>query len=142
MAFMVGRPSSGVKGRPTMNHRLPHHKLQAYGIALQLLQAVRDAQIRDCHLRDQAMRAAKSACLNAAEGAGRVTRADKARCFAIARAEAGEAASAVEIAVAAGDAQAEPLEAVLAHGDRFVAMMTGLIRSAGAARDPVIARSR
>jgi four helix bundle protein len=45
------------------------------------------------------MRAAKSACLNAAEGAGRVSRADKARVFGIARAEAGEAAAAVEIAV-------------------------------------------
>src|ERR1700722_17938861 len=78
--------------------RLPHHKLIAYGVAIQLLEAVRGAQIRDAHLRDQAMRAAKSARLNAAEGAGRVTRADKARVFAIARAEAGEAASAVEIA--------------------------------------------
>ena len=95
---------------------------------MQLLEAVRDARIRDCHLRDQAMRAAKSACLNAAEGAGRVTRADKARCYTIARAEACEACAAVEIAVAAGDAQAEPLEAVLAHGDRFIAMMTALIR--------------
>ena len=108
--------------------RLPHHKLVAYGVAIQLLEAVRGARIRDAHLRDQAMRAAKSACLNAAEGAGRVTRADKARCFAIARAEAGEAASAVEIAVAAGDADAAVLESVIAHADRFIAMMTGLIR--------------
>jgi four helix bundle protein len=111
-----------------MNYQLPHHKLQAYGVAMQLLEAVRDARIRDSHLRDQAMRAAKSACLNAAEGAGRVTRADKARCFTIARAEACEACAAIEIAVAAGDTQAEALEAVLALGDRFVAMTTALIR--------------
>ena len=65
---------------------------------------------------------------NAAEGAGRVTRADKGRCFTIARAEACEACAAVEIAVAAGDAQAESLEAVLALGDRFVATTTALIR--------------
>ena len=110
------------------NFLLPHHRLEAYGVAMQLLEAVRGARIRDCHLRDQAMRAAKSACLNAAEGAGRVTRADKARCFTIARAEACEACAAVEIAVAAGDADAELLEAVLAYGDRFVAMTTGLIR--------------
>ena len=108
--------------------RLPHHKLRAYGVALLLLEAVRGARIRDAHLRDQAMRAAKSACLNAAEGAGRVTRADKARCFAIARAEAGEAAAAVEIAVTAGDADAGGLDAVLRHADEFIAMMTGLIR--------------
>jgi four helix bundle protein len=110
------------------SYRLPHHKLDAYGVAIQLLGAVRQSRIRDCYLRDQAMRAAKSAALNAAEGAGRVTRADKGRCFTIARAEACEACAAVEIAVAAGDAQAEMLERVLALGDRFVAMTTALIR--------------
>src|SRR5579864_8287102 len=111
-----------------MNYQLPHHKLRAYGVAMQLLEAVRGARIRDSHLREQAMRAAKSACLNAAEGAGRVTRADKARCFTIARGEACEAAAGVEIAVAAGDADASALEAVLMHADRFVAMTTPLIR--------------
>jgi four helix bundle protein len=110
------------------NHRLPHHKLHAYAVALKLLDAVRAAKIRDCHLRDNAMRSAKSACLNSAEGAGRVSRADKARAYAVARAEAGEAAAAVEIAVTAGDADANALDAVLAHADQFIAMMTGLIR--------------
>ena len=110
------------------NTLLPHHKLLAYGVAMQLLDAVREARIRDSHLRDQAMRAAKSACLNAAEGAGRVSRADKARAFAIARAEACEAAAAVEIAIAAGDADARALDAVVEHADRFVAMTTRLIR--------------
>jgi four helix bundle protein len=74
------------------------------------------------------MRAAKSACLNAAEGAGRVTRADKARAFTIARGEACEAAACVEVAVLAGDAEATSLDAVTAIADRFVAMTTGLIR--------------
>ena len=95
---------------------------------MQLLEAVRAAGIRDSHLRDQAMRAAKSAALNAAEGAGRVTRADKARAFTIARGEACEAAAAVEIAVAAGDADPRSLGAVLEHADVFVAMTTRLIR--------------
>ena len=108
--------------------RLPHHKLVAYGVAVELLGAVRSARIRDTHLRDQAMRSAKSACLNAAEGAGRVTRADKARAFTIARGEASEAAAAVEVAVIAGDADAAVLETVLALADLFVAMMTALIR--------------
>src|SRR5579864_1383406 len=98
-----------------MSYRLPHHKLEAYGVAMRLLEAVREARIRDSQLREQAMRAAKSACLNAAEGAGRVTRADKARCFTIARGEA-------------GDAEAGALDAVLMHADRFVAMTTPLIR--------------
>jgi four helix bundle protein len=107
---------------------LPHHKLHAYAVALKLLEAVRAAKIRDCHLRDNAMRSAKSACLNSAEGAGRASRADKARAYAVARAEAGEAAAAVEIAVTAGDADANALDAVLAHADQLIAMMTGLIR--------------
>src|ERR1700722_8332646 len=68
------------------------------------LRIVRAAEIRDAKLRDQAMRAAKSAALNIAEAAGRVSRADRARVFAIARGEAMEAAAAVEIAVLSGDA--------------------------------------
>jgi four helix bundle protein len=63
-----------------------HHKLRAYGVAVRLLEAVRSAEVRDATLRDHAMRSAKSACLNAAEGAGRVSRWDKARAFTIAEA--------------------------------------------------------
>ena len=107
---------------------LPHHKLLAYGAARELLAAVVGARIRDAHLRDQAVRAAKSACLNAAEGAGRVSRADKARAFGIARAEAVEAAAAVEIAAVAGDASAEACAEVVRAADRTVALLTGLIR--------------
>src|SRR5687768_15140562 len=86
--------------------RLPHHRLIAYGAAVDLLLAVKAAKVRDAKLRDEATRAAKSACLNTAEGAGRVTRADKARAFAIARGEAVEAVAAVEIAALTGDADA------------------------------------
>ena len=50
---------------------LPHHKLVAYGVAVELLLAVKAANIRDAKLRDEALRAAKGACLNCAEGAGR-----------------------------------------------------------------------
>jgi four helix bundle protein len=81
---------------------LPHHKLIAYGVAKEFLIAVMAAKIRDAKLRDEATRAAKAACLNCAEGAGRVTRADKARAFTIARGEVAEAAAAVEIAALCG----------------------------------------
>ena len=64
---------------------LPHHKLIAYGVAVELLLAIKAAHIRDTKLRDGAVRAAKGTCLDCAEGAGRVTQADKARVFAIAR---------------------------------------------------------
>ena len=61
----------GMTNPNTPPPRLPHHKLLAYGAAVELLQAVKAANIRDTNLRDQAMRAAKSTCLNCAEGAGR-----------------------------------------------------------------------
>ena len=57
-----------------------------------------------------------------------MTRADKARVFAIARAEAGEAAAAVEIAVLSGDANESDLERVVSIANRLIAMLTGLIR--------------
>ena len=106
---------------------LPHHKLIAFTVARELLLAVRDCRIRDAKLRDEASRSSKSACLNTAEGAGRVTKADKARVFAIARAEAVEAAAAVEIAALVGDCgQAEAVR-VATIANRLVALLTGLI---------------
>jgi four helix bundle protein len=107
---------------------LPHHKLHAFGVAKEVLLAVRSSGIRDAHLRDQAMRAAQSACLNTAEGAARVTRADKARAFTIARGEAVEAAAAVEIAALCGTASEADSDRVARIVDRLVAMLTRLIR--------------
>ena len=106
----------------------PHHKLIAYGVARELVLAVGAAAIRSPHLRDQALRAAQSAALNCAEGAGRVSRADKARAFAIARAEAVEACAAVEIAQACGEVSAAREERILRLADRLVAFLTGLLR--------------
>jgi four helix bundle protein len=107
---------------------LPHHKLVAYGVAVELLLAVKAANIRDAKLRDEAVRAAKGTCLNCAEGAGRVSRADKARVFAIARGEAVEAVAAVEIAAHAGDTTEQSAERCVVIGDRLVALLTGFIR--------------
>ena len=107
---------------------LPHHRLIAYGVARELLLAVLACRVRDAKLRDEAVRSAKSACLNSAEGAGRVTRADKARAFAVARAEAVETAAAVEIAALCGDAPAGAAAEVARVADRLVALLTGLVR--------------
>jgi four helix bundle protein len=112
----------------TTRSTLPHHKLLAYHAAVELLVAVRAANIRDAKLRDEAMRSAKSACLNSAEGAGRVTRADKARAFAIARGEAVEAVAAVEIAALSGDADSAAAARCVELANRVVALLTGLIR--------------
>jgi four helix bundle protein len=107
---------------------LPHHKLIAFAVAKELLLSVLRCSIRDAKLRDEAVRSAKSACLNCAEGAGRVTRADKARSFAIARAETVEAAAAVEIAALCGDTSAERAHDVARIASRLVALLTGLVR--------------
>ena len=107
---------------------LPHHKLIAYQVARDLLLAVRAVDIRDAKLRDEALRSAKSAALNCAEGAGRVSRADKARAFTIARGEAVEAAAAVEIAALCGDARRHAVPEVARLADRLVALLTGLVR--------------
>ncbi|WP_394848227.1 four helix bundle protein [Pendulispora brunnea] len=107
---------------------MPHHKLRAYQLALDLLSAVKNAEIRDGKLRDQAMRAAKSAALNIAEAAGRVSPADRARVFAIARGEAMEAAAAVEIAVMSADCEPSAFDACLPIADELLAVLTGLCR--------------
>src|SRR6266704_1948048 len=92
----VSTSSSSSVSSSSASPALPHHRLLAYGVAVELLLAVRRASVRDAKLRDEALRSGKSACLSCAEGAGRVTRGDKARAFAVARAEATEAAAAVE----------------------------------------------
>ena len=110
---------------------LPHHKLLAYQVAKELLTAVIAAKIGDPRLRDQAIRAAKSCCLNLAEGAGRMSVPDRSRVFAIARGEACEAAAAVEIAATAGDCTEDSSAVTHALADRLVALITGLIRLRG-----------
>ena len=107
---------------------LPHHRLVAYSVALEFLAAVKGARIVDRKLKDEALRAAKGACVNIAEGAGRATRADKARAYVIARGEVVEACAAVEIAVAGGEARVASLPHVLGLGRRLVAMLNGLTR--------------
>ena len=49
--------------------------------------------------------------------------------FAIARAEAVEAAAAVEIAALCGEVPAAPAREVARLADRLVALLTGLVRS-------------
>ena len=108
---------------------LPHENLIAYQVARELLVLIRDAGISDSELRDQALRAAKSTCLNIAEAAGRYSAADKARVYAIARGEGCEAAAALDIGWAAGDCTAEAARAGGALARRLYALLTGLIRA-------------
>jgi four helix bundle protein len=111
----------------SLGSSLPHHRLQVYRKSLELLAAVRAAQVRDAKLRDEALRAAKGCCLNIAEGAGRVTRADKARAYAIARGECVECVAAVEIAGGAGDTSPDAVAAVTRLGNDVYLMLGGLV---------------
>jgi len=95
------------------------------------------AQISDAKLRDEATRAAKSVCLNIAEGSGRVSRADKGRvvlqpllgvAYGIARGECVECVAAVEIAAAAGDAPEDAARHAVQCGAEVYLMLGGLVR--------------
>jgi four helix bundle protein len=107
---------------------LPHEKLYAYQEARKLLLCVREANIADAKLRDQALRAATSVCLNIAEAAGRTGSADKARVYSIARGESCEAAAALDIALVAGMCKKEPAGAGAVHARAAYALLSGLIR--------------
>ena len=108
---------------------LPYSKLVAYDVARELVVAVRAAKISDSKLRDQALRAGTSACLNIAEAAGRVSAADKSRVYGIARGEASEACAAVDVAAAAGWCSEEAARTVEALGNKLFALLTGLFRA-------------
>jgi four helix bundle protein len=124
----VGSSRVCCRGHTRRSLRLPHHRLAAYQVAVELLVALKAAGIRDSKLRDEALRAAKSVCCNVAEAAGRVSRADKARAFTIARGEALEAFAALEVAALTGEASADDVERCLVIANRLYALLTGLIR--------------
>jgi len=107
---------------------LPHSRLVAWQEACKLLSCVQQAQITDSRLRDQALRAAQSACLNIAEGAGRTSPADKARVYSIARGEACEAVAGLEVAVLSGACVQEAARRGAERGGAVYALLTGLIR--------------
>jgi four helix bundle protein len=107
---------------------LPHHKLIAYQLALELVKVVARTRIGEAQLRQQARKSAASAALNTAEGAARQTLPDKGRAYAIALAECCEACAAVEIAGALGACSADDVAAVLALGVRLKNVLSRLIR--------------
>jgi four helix bundle protein len=108
--------------------RLPHHKLVAYQLALELVQLVAHTRIADAHLRQQARKSASSCALNTAEGAARQTLADKSRAYAIALTESCEACAAVEIAGALGACAPAHVEAVVRLGVRLKNVLSRLVR--------------
>ena len=69
----------------------------AFGAGGWLLGLFRSLRIADARCREQARKSLVSCSLNLAEGAGRRSRADKSRVYAIALGELCEAAAALEI---------------------------------------------
>jgi len=107
---------------------LPHHKLIAYQLALELVRLVSRVRVANAQLRQQARKSAASAALNAAEGAARQTLADKSRAFSIALAECCEACAAIEIAGALGACAATDVAAVLTLGVLLKDVLSRLVR--------------
>ncbi len=107
---------------------MPMQKLIAYQVAKELLAVVIAANIRDAKLKDQAMRAAQSSCLNIAEAAGRWGKADRARVCHIARGECCEVAAALEIAALSNSCDAEVAARGAQVASRLYALLSGLIR--------------
>src|ERR1700682_407900 len=107
---------------------LPHQNLIAYQVARELVVIIREVKIVEAKLRDQALRAAASACLNIAEAVGRVSEPDKARVYGIARGEGCEAVAAMDVAGSAGWCGEASAQAALAAGLRLYALLTRLSR--------------
>jgi four helix bundle protein len=126
-AGTASAPLGGMTITQPPANSLPHHKLIAYQLALELVKLIANTRIGEAQLRQQARKSAASAALNTAEGAARQTLADKARVYAIALAECCEACAAVEIAGALGACSAADVRAVLALAVRLKNVLSRLV---------------
>jgi hypothetical protein len=109
--------------------RFAHHSLDAFGVVLQALR-LGDAIARELprgygKLSDQLRRALLGAYLQFTEAAARQG-ADRSSRFRCSRAEAGEAAAALEAALVLGLASEAKVTPVVVLLDRFCAMVTRL----------------
>ncbi|HKY34526.1 MAG TPA: hypothetical protein VJN18_01195 [Polyangiaceae bacterium] len=98
---------------PEKQAQLPHHRLIAYQVALELVQLVARTRIGEAQLRAQARKSAASAARSTAEGAARQTL---------------ECCAAVEIAGALGACAPGHVQAVLELGTRLKNLLSRLVR--------------
>ena len=107
--------------------RFAHHSLDAFGVILEALRLGDAIALPRGYskLADQLRRALLGAYLQFTEGAARegADRSSRLRC---ARAEAGEAAAALEAVIVLGLAPEAKVEPVIVLLDRFCAMVTRL----------------
>jgi len=111
------------------------HNLTAYSVGLEFLElsvkiinALPQGFADDA---DQLRRAAKSIVRNIAEGAGRRTRPDKAKHYAIARGEAMECVGSIDALKVENTITAEDHARGLALLERLAKLLTGLVRNPG-----------
>lgn len=113
----------------------PHHKLDAYRLAVEFAVAVRalveHTPRGHANLADQLSRASVATVTNLAEGANRLGTGEKRQKFSIARGEVGEAAACIELAAALGLVPEPEAQAALARAGRIAAMLTQLIHRFG-----------
>ena len=124
-------PSAGREPLTLTSHdhvRLDFEKLDCHQVALQF-NALAARLIPRGHreLRDQLTRASLSTVLNIAESAGRSSRADKARFFAIARGSAMECAAIVDLLLSSGIASIGICREARQLLVRIIQMLTKLV---------------
>ena len=100
------------------------HAIQFLALALEVIQDVPRGHADDS---DQLRRSAKSVARNIAEGAGRLTFADKAKHYAIARGEAVESACSLDVMRLERTITEEQYARGMALLDRVIATLSGLI---------------
>jgi four helix bundle protein len=96
-------------------------RLDCFRVARDFARLAQRLPVSNPVVRDQFRRASLSVLTNVAEGAGRVAKADKRRCYGIARGEACESAALLELI---DDAPVEIGELL----SRVIAMLTKLVR--------------
>jgi len=108
------------------------YKLDAYRVAMEFSKLVRGlvatlprGLAEDA---DQLQRAAKSVIRNIAEGAGRWTRADKAKHYSIARGEAMECVASIDLLQNDGAIDGTVHDQAIELLGRLVSTLTGLIK--------------
>jgi len=131
-ATVVAAPAPGSRPgfEPRSDAWLEHDRLDAYRVSLEFQQLA----ARLCRgkglgaLRDQLDRASVSICLNVAEGAGRISAAEKAHFFSIARGSATESGAALDLLLARGLVTVADYRRGRSLLIRIVSMLVGLMR--------------
>jgi four helix bundle protein len=107
---------------------MPFQKTDAYRVAKELAVAVHRARIRDDELRDQAVRASKSAFLQLAEGLPNDSTPMRRKYFVCARNSACEVAAALDLALDLEAVDRDHAEQIASLAARLRALIIALLR--------------